>query len=159
MAFARSGGVLVEFEVDAQGAPILPGPQGDVDPNGLYKGVLTLGQTGATGLAAQIEDPVFVPGGSASAPDIPALDTGAGAGVPVAPPSGSGLDDVGAGAGDPELAGPSGPAAPGQRVVSLSEVLAAGRVELTYLAFTLMAFAVCLGPRFVVPSRLPGSAP
>jgi len=158
VAFARSGGVLVEFEVDAQGAPILPGPQGDVDPNGLYKGVLTLGQTGATGLAAQIEDPVFVPGG-VSAPDVPAVEVGAGGGGSTGgTPLNAGFDDV-SGGGDAELGAPSAPSAPGQRVVSLSEVLAAGRVELTYLAFTLMAFAVCLGPRFVLPARLPGSAP
>lgn len=160
-AFARSGGLLVEFAIDLRGAPILPGPIGDIDLNGVYEGVLALGQTGATGLAAQIEDPVFVPGGTPSAPDVPAFDPAAGAGGgggSAVPSSGTGfdLDDGGT---DPELAGPAGPAAPGQRVVSLSEVLAAGRVELTYLAFTLMAFAVCLGPRFIVPSRLPGSAP
>jgi hypothetical protein len=158
VAFARSGGVLVEFDVDAQGAPILPGPQGDVDPNGLYKGVITLGQTGATGLAAHIEDPPFVPGGGPTAPDVPAVDIGAG-GAGSGAPLNAGFDDLAGDAGDAELGAPTGPAAPGQRIVSLSEALAAGRVELVYLAFTLMTLAVCLGPRFVLPARLPGSAP
>lgn len=157
LAFARSAGVLVEFDVDAQGLPVLPGPQGDVDPNGIYTGVIQLGQTGATGLAATIDDPVFSPGG-VSTPDAP---TGGAADVPApdlaSTPIGNGLDDVTA--DDGEAAAPAVPDATGQRVVSLSEVLASGRVELVYLAFTLMAFAVCLGPRFLLPARLPGSAP
>ena len=160
VAYARAGGVLVEFGVDVRGLPILPGPQGDVDPNGVYTGVMLLGQTGATGLASQIEEPAFDPGGFSS-PDV-AFD---GSGVIDTPTSDfsdsggtAGFDDVPADSGGgEEVAAPGAPAAPGQRVVSVSEVLAAGRIELVYLAFTLITLAVCIGPRFVLPARLPGS--
>ena len=161
VAFARAGGVLVEFDVDVRGLPILPGPQGDVDPNGIYTGVILLGQTGATGLASQIEDAPFTPGdvsggGASFGAGGGALDTGFGSSSAPA----AGFDDVtNADGGSEEAAAPQAPAVPGQRVVSVSELLAAGRIELVYLAFTLMAFAVCLGPRFVLPARLPGSAP
>lgn len=156
VAYARSGGVLVEFDMDVQGLSPVPGPQGDVDPNGLYRGVIELGATGVTGLAAHIEDPVFTPGGAAT-PDLGSAPVDPGSVSPSAPTV----------AGDPSMtdlpvgdqassAGTS--AAPGPRVVSISEVLSAGRVHLAYLAFTLMTFAVCVGPRFVLPARLPGSA-
>ena len=155
-AFARSGGLLVEFDVDAQGLPVLPGPQGDVDPNGLYKGVIQLGDTGVTGLAATIEDAPFTPAvsplpdaGSFGGPLSPAPDQAVTAPVP-------GLDVVDAGTS----ASPSStPTASGQEVVSVSELLAPGRVRLLYLAFTLIALAVCLGPRFALPARLPGRTP
>lgn len=162
VAFARSGGVLVEFDVDARGLPLLPGPQGDIDPNGIYTGVIVLGQAGATGLAAKIEDPPFEPGDVAT-PDLSGSDGlfAGGDGFEGLPPGG-GFDDVPAGSGfdtPDEMASSSTPAGPGQRVVSISEALAAGRIALAYLAFTLTAFAVCIGPRFVLPARLPGSAP
>lgn len=161
MAFARSGGVLIEFDLDVQGLPILPGPIGDIDPNGIYKGVILLGETGVTGFASTIDNPAFTPGGDL---DLPDLDIGA---VPVAsgssaarPPAPSpvvGLDDVPA-----ERIGSTGSSSSGagrQRVASLSEALAASRIALAYLAFTLMAFGVCIGPRFILPARLPGGAP
>ena len=159
LSFARSGGVLVQFDIDARGLPILPGPQGDIDPNGVYTGVILLGQTGATGLSATIEDPPFT-AGDVSSPDL------SGADLPIpsdfgfddtsTPPSDSGgFDD--APADDGETAAPG--AAATRRVASLSEALAAGRIALAYLAFTLTAFAVCIGPRFILPARLPGSVP
>lgn len=155
VAYARSGGVLVEFDVDVQALPSVPGPQGDVDPNGLYKGVMHLGATGVTGLAAHIADPVFTSDG-ASTPDLGSGLVDAGSVTPGTPTV----------AGDPSMsdlpvtdqASPAAATVPGQRVVSISEALSAGRVHLAYLAFTLMTLAVCIGPRFVLPARLPGSA-
>lgn len=156
LAFARSGGVMVEFDVDVQGVPVLPGPQGDVDPNGLYTGVIVLGETGANGLAAHIEDPVFTPGDpSGPTPDIAGGLGGAGSVGGSLSPADAGIDDLGAVGGD-EAAGPA-PVRDGRRIVSIGEVLAAGRVELVYLAFTLLTLAVCLGPRFVLPARFSGS--
>lgn len=156
LAFARSGGVMVEFDVDVQGVPVLPGPQGDVDPNGLYTGVIVLGETGASGLAAHIEDPVFTPGDpSGPIPDIASGLGGAGSVGGSLSPADAGVDDLVVAGGD-EAAGPA-PASDGRRIVSIGEVLAAGRVELVYLAFTLLTLAVCLGPRFVLPARFSGS--
>ncbi len=156
MAFARSGGVLVEFDVDAQGVPVLPGPQGDIDPNGIYKGVIQLGSTGVTGLASVIEDVPFTPDtgvlpdvGSIGGVTSPGIDQSITAPVP-------GLDVVDAGS---TPASPAAPTATGQEVVSISELLAPGRVRLLYLAFTLVALAVCAGPRFVLPARFSGRRP
>ncbi len=156
MAFARSGGVLVEFDVDAQGLPVLPGPQGDVDPNGIYKGVIQLGNTGASGLAAVIEDVPFTPDtgvlsdvGSLGGATSPGVDRTITAPVP-------GLDVVDPGS---SRSTPSTPTVTGQEVVSFSELLAPGRVRLLYLAFTLIALAACVGPRFVLPARFSGRRP
>jgi hypothetical protein len=157
VAFARAGGVLVQFDVDAQGLPLLPGPQGDVDPNGVYTGVILLGQTGATGLAATIEDAPFTPSGSTPELSAGGAPTGSGFGFDssVTPPADiGGLDGAPAGA---DTAAPG--TAPGTRVASISEALAASRVALAYLAFTLTALAACIGPRFILPARLPGSVP
>ena len=158
VAFARAGGVLVQFDIDARGLPLLPGPQGDIDPNGVYTGVILLGQTGATGLSATIEDPPFTPGGDTGSDLTGGLVPG-GSDFAVGetpPPAGDfGFDDVPADEG--ETAAPG--AAATRRVASLSEALAAGRIALAYLAFTLTALAVCIGPRFILPARLPGSVP
>ena len=158
VAFARAGGVLVQFDIDARGLPILPGPQGDIDPNGVYTGVILLGQTGATGLSAIIEEPPFTPGGD-TGPDLSGgvVPGGSDFGLDETPPPAGdfGFDDVPAEEG--ETAAPGAPAT--RRVASLSEALAAGRIALAYLAFTLTAFAVCIGPRFILPARLPGSVP
>ena len=155
VAFARSGGVLVEFDLDAQGLPVLPGPQGDIDPNGIYTAVIQLGDTGVTGLAATIEDAPFTPGTSTT-PDVGSLTGPVSSGIDQATPAPvPGLDVVD---GSSPTAS-SGPSAGGQEVVAVSELLAPGRVRLLYLAFTLIALAVCLGPRFALPARFPGRTP
>jgi hypothetical protein len=159
LAFARAGGVLVQFDIDARGLPILPGPQGDVDLNGVYTGVMLLGQTGATGFAAVIEEPPFE-AGDVSSPDLsggaipPASDFGFDD-TSTPPADSGGFDD--APAGDGETAAPG--TTPTRRLASISEAIAASRIALAYLAFTLTAFAVCIGPRFILPARLPGSVP
>ncbi len=162
LAYARAGGVMVEFHVDAQGLPMLPGPQGDIDPNGTYTGTIRLGDAGVTGVATDIEDAVFTPG--ASSPDTgfepaPFVASDFAASSPSFDPS---LGDV----APPDLASaPTGPSASGgpssdtSQAVLVSQLLATGRVRLTYLAFTLMALAVCLGPRFALPARFPGRTP
>ena len=161
LAFARSGGVLVEYGVDVQDLPILPGPQGDVDPNGFYTGTIVLGQTGVRGLAAHIDLPesAALPptdGGVGALPDTAGRITDTGG--TFRPPAATG---PAAAAPAPAAATPSAASATGGRqlVVSVSEALAPGRVRLTYLAFTFIALAMCIGPRFILPARLSGSRP
>lgn len=163
VAFARSGGLLVEFDIDAQGLPILPGPTGDIDPNGVYQGVMQLGDVGATGISSYIPEPVFTPGGPSTPDDFSA-------GLPVDAGDGfvdGGGSDFDPGSGDEssgpatEVASPDVPGSPtassSQQLVSFAEELYAGRLKLVYLAFTLMTLAICLAPRFAMPARLPRS--
>lgn len=154
LAFARSGGLLVEFGVDVQGTPIVPGP--NLDLNGLYKGVIQLGKSGANGIAVHIDDPVFDPDpdGDFGLPvDFSGSDTGTAA--PIRQASTTPGTTTGSGS---EAAAPTAPAAPDQQLVSFIEELYADRIRLLYLAFTLIALALCLGPRLVLPARLPRSS-
>lgn len=154
VAFAEVGGVLVEFDVDVQGLPILPGPIGDIDPNGIYEGVIQLGQAGATGISSFIDAPVFTPGLT------PPIEPGAVPPLGTPPTTGrSGTSDGGTALvpdATPEVAAPDAPEDQ-QILVSVLDEVYAGRLELVYLAFTLMALAVCLAPRLAVPARLPRS--
>lgn len=158
VAFARVGGVLVEFNIDVQGLPILPGPIGDIDPNGIYTGVIQLGAAGATGISSYIDVPPFTPGTSPPA-------TSGGGFIPPAPPANSGGGGGGPSGGGTaivpdtgdEVASPSAPEARPQFVGSVLDDLYAGRMELVYLAFTLMALGVCIAPRLALPARLPRS--
>lgn len=149
VSFARVGGVLVEFAVDLQGLPSVPGPLGDIDLNGIYKGNITIGQAGATGIATDIEPVPFTPapstppdGGFVAPPD--AVDTGGPSLTPVVPDA-------------PDT--PTAPTPDRQMIVSVLDELYAGRIELVYLAFTLLGLAVGLSPRFALPARLPGARP
>lgn len=156
VAFARVGGLLVEFEVDVRGLPILPGPIGDLDPNGLYQGTIQLGQAGATATSTFVEVPVFTPGGPAPIGNGSAgpLPSGGTSGIPSVDSTPATPPDV-----PPQSAAPSTPGSAQQEqiVLSLADDLYAGRIRLVYLAFTLIALAACLAPRFALPARLPGS--
>jgi hypothetical protein len=155
IAFARSGGVLVEFAVDVQGLPAVPGPFGEIDLSGLYEGDIVLGATGATGIAAAIppfEIDVVAP---------PSLPADLGGSPPV-------LGDFGAPsvtaspapapvASGPVAArtGPTGQDTP-VRWVSVLDLLEAD-LRWLYLAFTLSALGLAVSPRFSLPARLPRS--
>jgi hypothetical protein len=158
-ATASVGGVLIEFSRDAQGLPTVPGPAGELDPNGNYTGSIQLGNTSALG-------------GATSFGDIPIDDTGAG----IVSDGGIGLgsSDLGSGssgvlgessstpdAGTPSVPGVTGGKAPvvgsspSQRLASAVGNVFGNRMGLLYLAVSLAALSLCLVPRLTVPARLP----
>jgi hypothetical protein len=156
LAFARSGGVVVDFGFPVQGLPAVPGPMGDVDLDGFYEGTMMLGSTGARGIAAAIPpfeiDPVAavpaldtaLPGSSA----IPAFDS-AGSGTPPGGPQGSTPAGSGTGGGGSQ-------ATPTQLASVLDPLVA--DLRWVYLAFTLTGFGLALSTRLTLPARLPRSA-
>ena len=165
-AVASVGGVLVEFSRDVQGAPLVPGPIGDVDANGIYTGSILLGQTAALGSVPVIPED----------PEVGDIGGDVGGGLPLDSGSAS-LDDVGGGdvsGGDTAISGDSslapapegddggggeeqaaGPAA--TRPAGFVDDLVADRLKLLYLAFTLAALGLCLAPRLTLPARLPAN--
>lgn len=155
-AFARVGGLLVEFELDVRGLPILPGPIGDIDPNGLYQGSIALAQAGVTGQAAHIDVPEFVPAPVPDVGGVPPIITPPDSFNPdvttEVPPTTSPPPEQ-----DDELAAPEN----SQELIRVSafEHLIEGRLRLVYVAFALVTLAVCVAPRFAFPARLPGAAP
>lgn len=174
IAYARSGGVLVEFGHDVVGLPRVPGPMGEVDPNGFYEGTIVLGATGATGIAAAIppfEIDIVAPVVPPAAP-LPPVDAGE-VSTPMdsAPPSDAnpslsesvdvagGTSDSGSGAEDAVPAQESRRTdVPTSAVVSVFDPLVAD-LRWIYLAFTLSALGLALSPRFSLPARLPRSRP
>ena len=146
-AVASSGGLLIEVATEAQGLPTVPGPLGDLDPNGTYVGSIQLGSTAAAGGATNfaVEEPV-VPDGPAYVGGLPidaggsSFDSGAG---DVAPPPA-------------EVASPpASQSSPPQLVRSVTDLFG-GRMGLLYLAFTFAVLGLCLVPRLALPARLPG---
>ena len=139
----------------------MPGPIGDIDLNGLYKGVIQLGNSGATGIAAYIDSPDFEPGPTTDGGTVPAVvadGSGSGfGGTPSTPASVSTSPDPSSDSGD-GVAAPATPASPDQQLVGFVEELYGNRVRLVYLAFTLIALALCLAPRLALPARLPRSS-
>jgi hypothetical protein len=149
LARASAGGILVEVAADAQGLPTIPGPIGDLDPNGTYVGTFQLGNTAAAGAATtfEIEDIPFDPpadlgGGLSFDPGGPGVDAGA-------------LDGA-TGSGD--QAGGSDDGAGGQQLVRRLTDPFGGRLGLVYLAFTFAVLGLCLMPRLTLPARLGASS-
>ena len=152
-AVAATGGLLLEIAADAQGLPTIPGPLGELDPNGTYVGSIQLGNTAAAGGAASFADEEFVidpvdPGvGDVSfdAGGTPGFDAGGPVDLqPATPP-----------VADP--AAPDSPDAP-QLVRSLTDPFG-GRMGLVYLSFMFTVLGLCLLPRFTLSARLPGLGP
>lgn len=156
-AVAGVGGLLIEFSRDVQGLPTIPGPLGELDPNGNYTGSFLLGSTAVLGSAVTFGlDPVV--------PDEP----------PVAGDGGvdpGGFSDDGSVVGD-EVALPdpvlSPPSAPADDVAlpDTKEQLARSlgglfgdRIGLLYLSLMFAALGLCIVPRLTVPARLPGPRP
>lgn len=148
LAVASVGGLLIEFSVPLEGLPTIPGPVGELDPNGTYVASLQLGHTAARGGAFAF-DPDAVPELPA---DVSGFDPGSGF-------------DTGTG-GDlplPEVAAPSAPpaASPGpepaapQLTRSLTDLFG-DRLGLVYLALMFAVLGLCIAPRLFTPARLPG---
>jgi hypothetical protein len=156
LAFARSGGVIVDFEFPVQGLPDVPGPMGDVDLDGFYEGSMVLGATGARGVAATI--PPFAIDPIAPVLDIDASLPGTGgapafdAAVP-SPASGAPTGSTPAGSGT----GAGGSQVTPTQLASVIDPLVAD-LRWVYLAFTLTGFGLALSTRLTLPARLPRSA-
>jgi hypothetical protein len=147
MAVASVGGLLIEASMPLEGLPTVPGPLGELDPNGTYVASLQLGHTAARG-AAFAFDPDVVPEPPA---DVAGFDPGAGF------DSGAGVDlplpDVAAPSKPPAVPR-STPAAP-QLARSVVDLFG-DRLGLVYLALMFAVLGLCIAPRLFTPARLPG---
>jgi hypothetical protein len=141
-AVASAAGILLEVNLSASGLPTLPGPLGDIDPNGTYVGNVQLGRTEASGTAS-IFDPDAVPVDEGIDLGTTGGDFSTDLGVDL-PPSSPVLptDDT----------SPPGRQAPARS----STDLFGGRLELLYAAFALAVLGLCIAPRLTVPARFPG---
>ena len=148
-AVASAGGLLIELATPVDGLPTIPGPLGDIDPNGIYVVALQLGSTAARGAAYAVDPdapPVEDPGVSEGG-----FDTGGG--------FDSGGDFV---LPDLVAAPPAAPAseptaaAPDQELVRSVVDLFGDRLGLVYLALMFATLGLCVVPGFAVPARLPG---
>jgi hypothetical protein len=148
-AVASAGGLLIEVAADAQGLPTLPGPLGDIDPNGTYVGSIQLGSTaaagGATTFAVEETPPVDVPvdpGFEVPVDGGLSFDDG---GVPIdVPPTDGGV-------AAPPTTSPPAP----ELIRSLTDLFG-GRMGLLYLAFSFAVLGLCVAPRLTLPARFPG---
>ena len=148
---ASVGGVQIEFARDLSGLPSIPGPVGDLDPNGTYTGSFLLGPTAALGVAATFplaEVPVVPVDPGTAAPGV--TDGSLSGGEEVALPEDVAVPDQ-----------PDAPAAPDpseQR--ALRTRLLGGvfddRLAMVDLALVLTVLGVCIAPRLTLPARLPG---
>jgi hypothetical protein len=149
-AVASAGGLLVEVAADAQQLPTVPGPLGDIDPNGTYVGTILLGNTAASAGAASFE--IDVP------PFEAPTDVGGGAPLDLGPPAfdaGAPAADVAPTPGAQPAAGRDAPAA--QELVRRLTDPFGGRMGLVYLSFMFTVLGLCVMPRFTVPARLAGA--
>lgn len=154
-AVASVGGLLIEFGHDLQGLPTIPGPIGELDPNGFYKGSFQLGSTAVRGLAVNYGLDDFTSGPD---PEIPGFtdpgfdlgsanyDTGSGTYDPVLPPTQAGQPSaVASDSGRPVTK-------PGTLVRSLGDRFG-DRMGLLYLSLMFAVLGCCVAPGFTVPAR------
>ena len=147
-AVANVGGVLIEFARDVQGLPTVPGPLGDIDPNGLYTGTIEIGLTGVIGQAASFTDDLLGNTGDAGS-DILGSDLGF---TPTdnfgGPIDSGGTLPSGALGPTKNLSGNAGT----HLVRSLADDFG-DRLGLVYLALMLVVLGLCIAPRLTVPAR------
>ncbi len=153
---ASVGGLLIEAAVPVNDLSVLPGPQGDIDPNGTYEASIQLGSTAARGVAFSF--------GTEAVPD-PSTDGGFGS-----TDSGGAFDEAfdGVGGGglplpnespdqtsSPDRPAAERPAVPDQLIRSAGDPFG-GRLGFVYLSFMFAVLGLCIAPRFAVPARFPG---
>ena len=144
-AVASNGGLLIELAQAVEGLPTIPGPLGDIDPNGTFVGSIQLGLSAARGAAFAIDPDApaptdggvtdlgseLPPGGDVSFPELP-------------PPDGS-----------PGTVGNPGPVdTDGSR--SIADIFD-DRLGLVFFALALTVLGLAIAPRFALPARLPGA--
>jgi hypothetical protein len=147
-AVASAGGLLLELGLNVQGAPTVPGPLGDIDLSGVYKGNIQLGYTGASGAASNFDPDALPPADTSPPTDV--SDIG-GTGIDI---GGTGLD---VGAPSPSLPAPAVKPPTGRGLVRALTDPFDDRLGLLYLAFAFTVLGLCILPRLTVPPRLPGS--
>ena len=150
-AVASAGGLLLEVAADAQNLPIIPGPLGDLDPNGTYVGSIQLGATAASAGATNFAEETFE--------DVP-FDVGLD--VPIDGGDAT-FGDVGLDFALPDAGRVVAPTTPDssesqQALVRNVTDLFGGRMGLIYLAFAFSVLGVCIAP-VTLPARLGGARP
>jgi hypothetical protein len=147
-AVASAGGVLLEVAADAQNLPTVPGPLGDLDPNGTYVGSVLLGATAASAGATNFPEETFE--------DVP-FDVGLD--LPV-DGGGATFDDLGLdlAPAEPSVVAPDSPESSERQQALVRNVtdLFGGRMGLIYLAFTFSVLGVCIAP-VTLPARFGGA--
>ena len=166
-SFASVGGLLVEFSRDVQGSPTVPGPAGELDPNGIYTGTIQLGSTAARGQADTFGvdeltsgESTFDTGGVAFGSDTGDTSFGGGTtslATPVPSTSSAPLATTGGTAASSGGGGAASVTTP-QRTSAFNDLFA-DRLRLLYLALTLGVLALCVTPRLALPARLPRYRP
>lgn len=158
-AVASVGGILIEFGRDVQGLRTIPGPAGDLDPNGFYRGTIQLGSTAARGSAATFGlDTTLdsLPVGGVGDFDLggPTFEVSTAFDVSdesVAP------DEFDMPLPRRALAPvPGGGVTPPRLARSLGGDVFGDRIGLVYLALVLAVLGLCIAPRLTVPARFPG---
>ncbi|HUS62620.1 MAG TPA: choice-of-anchor P family protein [Acidimicrobiales bacterium] len=157
-AVATVGGLLIEFSRDVQGLPNIPGPLGELDPNGLYTGSIQLGTTGVLGSAVNfgLDDIDSDFGG-----DVPFSNDGdIGGGTFDFDPGSPGYEVPGS-AGVDRVATPSSPSASagtsevGELARSIGGIFG-DRLGMLYLALMFAVLSLCIAPVLTVPARFGG---
>jgi hypothetical protein len=147
LARAEAPGVLLEVSTEANGAPPVFGPFGDIDLNGKYIGTVQLGMSGAAAGASNFDDEIIPPADVSF--DVP-VDAGF-------VPTDSGVVDDSAPLADVPAAQeqPERSAQPQQLIRRVVDRFG-GRLGLVYLAFAFTVLGLCLVPRLTLPARFPG---
>lgn len=147
VAVANVGGMLIEFAVPLDGLPAVPGPLGDIDPNGRYVASLQIGTTAARGAIASFDPDVVEP----APPDVDGgFDPGPGF-------DGGSVDlPLPAVPTDPGAPPAVMPTTPDDSLVRSVTDLFDDRLGLVYLALAFAVLALCIAVPASTPARLPG---
>jgi hypothetical protein len=152
-AVARTGGLLIEVSVPVDGLGTVPGPLGDIDPNGVYVASIQVGATAARGAAFTFDPDAVVPetpvaDGGFDPGSLPTFDGGEAVDFPL--PAVPDAPDA------PAVATPDAPT-DGTLVHSVVDLFG-DRLGLVYLALMFAVLGLCILPSFT-PARLPGPRP
>lgn len=160
-AVANVGGLLIEFGRDVQGLPQIPGPLGQLDPNGFYTGSIQLGTTSALGAAFDFDDVIIddglTDGDSSFDPGLPATPGVFDPGEPGVP----GVEvPVNEGGGDGAGGAPPTGSDDGERGLLARSIggLFGDRIGMLYLALVFAVLGVAVAPALTVPARFGRSA-
>ncbi|MGQ0830400.1 MAG: choice-of-anchor P family protein [Microthrixaceae bacterium] len=162
-AVANVGGLLIEFRHDVQGLPTTPRfpdprfPNTEADPNGVYKGSIQLGATGALGSAVNFPteviggdgDTTFDNGGAGFDPGTTGFDGGDSfdGGLP---------GEVDSGTAPPPTTRRPATGTEGTQLARSIGGIFGDRLGLLYLSLAFAVLGCCVAPAFTLPARFPG---
>jgi hypothetical protein len=141
---AFADGLLLEVAQTVTGLPTIPGPIGDIDPNGTFVGSVQIGRSAAKGQAFAF-DPDAEPPTDGGITDLGLAPTdGTDLSFPdlTTPPTGPQVEPPGGDTPDPTR--------------SIGDIFD-DRLAWLYLALAFAALGLCVAPRFALPARLPGA--